>query len=71
MGGLFWGYLYIRYGFHVAVLAHWGVDYLGSVFYFMSQGGSSAAWTSSFGNFFALLVALTSTTLSGSPASSS
>ena len=36
-GGLVLGYLYVRYGFHVAVLAHWGVDYLGVVYVFFGQ----------------------------------
>jgi hypothetical protein len=36
-GGLVLGYLYVRYGFHVAVLAHWGVDYLGGVYAFFGQ----------------------------------
>jgi len=36
-GGVVLGYLYVRYGFHVAVLTHWGVDYLGSVFSFFGQ----------------------------------
>ncbi len=36
-GGLVLGYLYVKYGFHVAVLTHWGIDYLGSVFSFFGQ----------------------------------
>jgi len=36
-GGLVLGYLYVRYGFHVAVLAHWGDDFFGSVFSFFGQ----------------------------------
>ena len=36
-GGIVLGYLYVRYGFHVAVLTHWGIDYLGSVFSFYGQ----------------------------------
>ncbi|MCL5671924.1 MAG: CPBP family intramembrane metalloprotease [Nitrososphaerota archaeon] len=36
-GGLVLGYLYVRYGFHVAVLAHWGVDYFGSAYSFFGQ----------------------------------
>lgn len=36
-GGLVLGYLYVRYGFHVAVLTHWGLDYLGSVFVYFGQ----------------------------------
>lgn len=47
--GLVLGYLYIRYGFHVAVLAHWGIDYLGSVFAFFGQGAFGIQWTSNTG----------------------
>ena len=36
-GGIVLAYLYVKYGFHVAVLTHWGVDYLGSVFSFYGQ----------------------------------
>ena len=36
-GGLVLGYLYIRYGFAFAVLAHWGIDYFGSVFAYFGQ----------------------------------
>jgi hypothetical protein len=36
-GGLVLGYLYVRYGLHAAILTHWGVDYLGSVFSFFGQ----------------------------------
>jgi membrane protease YdiL (CAAX protease family) len=43
--GVVLGYLYIRYGFHVAVLVHWGIDYLGSVFAFFGQGVFGISWT--------------------------
>ncbi len=46
-GGVVLAYLYIRYGFHVAVLAHWGIDYLPSVFAFFGQGVYGIPWTSS------------------------
>lgn len=46
-GGVVLAYLYIRYGFHVAVLAHWGIDYLPSVFAFYGQGAFGIPWTSS------------------------
>jgi hypothetical protein len=46
-GGIVLAYLYIRYGFHVAVLAHWGIDYLPSVFAFYGQGVFGIPWTSS------------------------
>ncbi len=36
-GGLVLGYLYVKYGLHVAVLTHWGVDYLGSVYAYFGQ----------------------------------
>jgi membrane protease YdiL (CAAX protease family) len=36
-GGLVLGYLYIRYGFAFAVIAHWGIDYFGSVFTFFGH----------------------------------
>ncbi len=45
-GGVVLGYLYIKYGFHVAVLAHWGVDYLSSVFAFFGQGAYGIPWLS-------------------------
>jgi len=38
-------YVYIRYGFHVAVLTHWGIDYLDSVFAFFGQGAYGIPWT--------------------------
>lgn len=46
-GGLVLGYLYVRYGFHVSVLAHWGVDYLGSVYSFFGQAAYGVPWDSS------------------------
>ena len=45
-GGIVLAYLYIRYGFHVAVLTHWGIDYLPSVFAFYGQGVYGIPWTS-------------------------
>ena len=45
-GGVVLAYLYIRYGFHIAVLAHWGIDYLPSVFAFYGQGAYGIPWTS-------------------------
>ncbi len=44
--GLVLGYLYVRYGFHVAVLTHWGIDYLDSVYAFFGQGAFGIPWTS-------------------------
>jgi hypothetical protein len=45
-GGLVLGYVYLRYGLHVAVLTHWGIDYLGTVFSFFGQGAYGIPWTS-------------------------
>ncbi|MDG7007145.1 MAG: CPBP family intramembrane metalloprotease [Nitrososphaerota archaeon] len=36
-GGLVLGYLYVKYGLHVAILTHWGIDYFGSVYSFFGQ----------------------------------
>ena len=38
-------YVYIKYGFHVAVLTHWGIDYLDSVYAFFGQGAYGISWT--------------------------
>lgn len=46
-GGFVLGYLYVRYGFHVAVLTHWGVDYFGSVYSFFGQAAYGIPWNSS------------------------
>lgn len=46
-GGVVLAYLYIKFGFHVAVLAHWGIDYLPSVFAFFGQGAYGIPWESS------------------------
>lgn len=45
-GGVVLAYLYIKYGFHVAVLAHWGIDYLPVVFAFYGQGAHGIPWGS-------------------------
>lgn len=45
-GGLVLGFLYVRYGFHVAVLAHWGVDYLTSAYGFFGQAAYGIGWDS-------------------------
>jgi len=45
-GGLVLGYLYVKYGFHVAVLAHWGVDFFGSVYAFFGQAAFGIPSTS-------------------------
>jgi hypothetical protein len=46
-GGAVLGYLYVKYGFHVAVLTHWGIDFLGSAFAFFGQGVYGVPWWSS------------------------
>jgi hypothetical protein len=45
-GGFVFGYLYVKFGFHVAVLAHWGVDYFGSVYSFLGQAAYGINWNS-------------------------
>ena len=45
-GGLVLGVLYVKYGFHVAVLVHWGVDYFGSVYSFFGQAAYGIPWSS-------------------------
>jgi Type II CAAX prenyl endopeptidase Rce1-like len=44
VAGVILGYAYIRYGFHMAVLAHWGVDYFSNAFGFYGQGVYGVAW---------------------------
>ena len=51
-GGLVLGYLYVRYGFHVAVLTHWGLDYLGSVFAYFGQSAYGIPFGSTTTQFF-------------------
>ena len=50
-GGLVLGYLYVRYGFHAAVLAHWGVNFFGSVYAFFGQAAYGIPWNSGAGEF--------------------
>ena len=45
-GGFVLGYLYVRYGLHVAVLAHWGVDFFGGVYAFFGQAAYGIPWDS-------------------------
>jgi hypothetical protein len=45
-GGLVLGYVYIKYGFHISVLTHWGVNYFGSAFAFFGQGAYGIPWDS-------------------------
>ncbi len=51
-GGLVLGYLYVRFGLHVAVLAHWGTDYLVSAFAFFGQAAYGIKWDSATSEFF-------------------
>jgi membrane protease YdiL (CAAX protease family) len=51
-GGLVLGYLYVRYGFHVAVIAHWGIDYFGSALAFFGQAAYGIPWNSSTTEYF-------------------
>jgi len=44
-GGVVLGYVYVRYGLHVAVLTHWGLDYLGYAFSFFGQAAYGIPWT--------------------------
>ncbi len=50
-GGLVFAYLYVRFGFHVAVLAHWGVDYFGSAYSFLGQAAYGINWNSGTSEF--------------------
>jgi len=45
-GGFVLGYLYVRYGLHVAIFAHWGVDFFGSVYAFFGQAAYGIPWNS-------------------------
>jgi hypothetical protein len=55
-GGLVLGVLYVKYGFHVAVLVHWGIDYFGSAYAFFGQAAYGVDWTSSSNEFVGQLV---------------
>ncbi|MDE1854188.1 MAG: CPBP family intramembrane metalloprotease [Thaumarchaeota archaeon] len=50
-GGFVLGYLYVKYGLHVAVIAHWGVDYFGSAFAFFGQAAYGVPWNSGTSEF--------------------
>ena len=56
IAGVALGYLYIRYGFHTAVLLHWGVNYFGTAYAFLSQGLWDIPWTSDTGSSLSLFV---------------
>lgn len=55
-GGIVLAYLYIKYGFPVAVLAHWGIDYLPSVFAFYGEGVHGIPWMSTPGYFLQQII---------------
>ena len=55
-GGVVLGYVYVRYGFHVAVITHWGVDYLGSAFSFFGQAAYGIPWDSTAKEFFGQVI---------------
>ena len=65
-GGLVLGYLYVKYGLHVAVLTHWGIDYFGSVFLYFGQSAYGISATSASTVYIgAYLVSLDTTLLFG------
>lgn len=51
-GGLVLGYVYVKYGFHVAVITHWGVDFFGSALAFFGQAAYGIPWNSGTKEFF-------------------
>lgn len=55
-GGVVLGYVYVKYGFHVAVLTHWGVDYFGSAFSFFGQAAYGIPWDSATKEFIGQLI---------------
>jgi len=63
--GVVLSYVYIRYGFHVAVLTHWGIDYLDSVFSFFGQGAYGIPWNADNGYILQQVTALDVVTLFG------
>jgi membrane protease YdiL (CAAX protease family) len=56
--GILLGYAYYKYGFHVAVMMHWTVDYFGSVYSFFGQGFAGIPWDSQNGYILSNAVAL-------------
>ena len=50
-GGLVLGVLYVKYGLHVAVLVHWGIDYFGSAYAFFGQVAYGIPWASGTNEF--------------------
>ena len=45
-GGVVLGYVYVKYGFHVAVITHWGIDFFGSAFSFFGMAAYGIFWNS-------------------------
>ena len=45
-GGLVLGYVYVKYGLHVAIITHWGIDFFGSAFAFFGQAAYGIPWDS-------------------------
>jgi membrane protease YdiL (CAAX protease family) len=51
-GGAVLGYVYVKYGFHAAVLTHFGVDYFGSALAFFGQAAYGIPWNSATTEYF-------------------
>jgi hypothetical protein len=58
IAGMVLGHLYIRYGLHSSVLLHWGVNYFGTTYAFLSQVLWGIPWTSETGSTLTLFVEL-------------
>ena len=56
--GVVLAYVYIKYGFHVAVLTHWGIDYLDCVYSFFGQGAYGIPWNADNGYILQQVTAL-------------
>ena len=63
--GFVLGYLYIKYGLHMAVLAHWGTDFFSSIFAYMGQGAPSGSAASNLGYFLDNLLSVDMLSLMG------
>ena len=55
-GGLVLGILYVKYGFHVAVLVHWGINYFGGIYAFFGQAAYGIPWTNTANEFVGQLL---------------
>jgi CAAX prenyl protease-like protein len=67
LAGLALGYLYVKYGFQTNVLAHWSINYVGSIFSFFAQVVFGVPWTSNTGNFLDVVPTLDIVFLLGVP----